>query len=74
MNLTAIISVMSVFIGTPLVVFSFIYLNVRSKRNIEALRYRKEIIELELEKEQIKLKVIEEENKKYDKLIETESQ
>lgn len=72
MNLTAIIisSVFSLFIGAPMVVFSFILLHKRSQKYIEEMKYKKQILELELEKEKIHFKMIEAENLKYDRIIE----
>jgi hypothetical protein len=36
---------------------------------LEKLKYQKEIAELEMEKEKTKIKLLEEENKKLDKII-----
>lgn len=73
MDITAIISVLSIFIGTPLIVFGFIFLNKRNKRDIEMMKYKRDIMDIELEKEKIHLKVLEAENQKYDKIIEDRS-
>jgi hypothetical protein len=73
MNLTAIISVLSVFIGAPLIVFGFIYLNKRNRHDAEMMRYKRDIMEIELEKEKVHLGLIEAENKKYDRIIEDRS-
>jgi hypothetical protein len=36
---------------------------------VEKLKYQKEILELELEKQRNEIKLLEEENRKYDKII-----
>ena len=69
MNWTAIISVLSVFIGAPLIVFGFIFLSRKSRRDIEMLKCKRDMLELELEKEEVRLKLIEAENRRYDRLI-----
>jgi hypothetical protein len=43
----------------------------KTKADVEKLRLKKEIIELEIRKEEIHLKLLVEENRKYDKLLET---
>ena len=69
MNWTAIISVICVFGVAPITVFGFVLLLKRQKHRVEELRYKKEILELELEKEAYKIKLLQEENRKYDRLI-----
>jgi hypothetical protein len=54
----------------PALTFGFIYLMRRKKVELEKIRYQKEILELEVEKEEIRLKAMIEENRKYDRLIE----
>ena len=70
MNLTAIFSVFSVFIGASLIVFGFIYFMKKSKNHQEELQLRKDMLELEIRKEQIHLELIREENRKLDRIIE----
>ena len=71
MDLTGIvtgsITVMSLFVGLPAVVLNFI--NKSEKNKIEKMKAQKELIEAETEKEKIHLKLLEEENRKYDKLL-----
>jgi hypothetical protein len=67
------VSVLSIFIGGPLIVFGFLLLGKRYKRDVEMMKYKKEILELEIEKEQMHLKAIEAENLKYDRIIEERS-
>jgi hypothetical protein len=71
MDLIAIIAIVSIFIGLPAILFTFIHKNIKNKRenDIEKLIYQKEILELEIEKENKQIKLLEEENKKLDKLI-----
>ncbi len=70
MDFTAIAVVSCIFVLAPSIVFGFILLNKRERNRIETLRYQKEIQELEVEKERYKVRLLEEENRKYDKLIE----
>ena len=75
MELTGIIlggiSVLSLFVGLPAILFTFIHKNIKNKREneIEKLKYQKEILELEIEKENKQIKLLEEENKKLDRII-----
>jgi hypothetical protein len=75
MDLTAIITgsiaILSLFVGLPAILFTFIHKNTKNKREkeIEKLKYQKEILELEIEKENRQIKLLEEENKKLDKII-----
>jgi hypothetical protein len=41
----------------------------RREKEIEKIKYQKEILELEVEKEKLNIKLLEEENKKLDKII-----
>ena len=65
------ILVLSLFVGLPAILFTFIHKNVKNKREkeIEKLKYQKEILELEIEKENKQIKLLEEENKKLDRII-----
>ena len=65
------ILVLSLFVGLPAILFTFIHKNVKNKREkeIEKLKYQKEILELEIEKENKHIKLLEEENKKLDRII-----
>lgn len=69
MDIAGIVAILSALIGIPVIVFGFVLLNLRSKRSIDKIRLQKEILELELQKDQIKLKMLEAENIKYDRLI-----
>jgi hypothetical protein len=69
--ITGSIAILSLFIGLPAIMFTFIHKNAKNKREkeIERLKYQKEILELEIEKENKQIKLLEEENKKLDKII-----
>jgi hypothetical protein len=75
MDLTGIITgsvaILSLFVGLPAIILTFIRKNIKNKREheIEKLKYQKEILELEIEKENKHIKLLEEENKKLDKII-----
>lgn len=70
MDFTAIAIVSCIFVFAPSIVFGFVLLNKRERNRMAALRCQKEILELEVEKERYKVRMLEEENRKYDKLIE----
>jgi|RifOxyC2_1024027.scaffolds.fasta_scaffold119029_1 hypothetical protein len=57
------------FFVAPALTFGFISYIKKIKADVEKKKYQKEILELEIRKEEIHLKMIEEENKKYDKMI-----
>ncbi|MDR1909783.1 MAG: hypothetical protein LBQ35_07725 [Spirochaetaceae bacterium] len=78
MDLTAVITgsvaILSVFVGLPVTVLSFInkYRENKNKAELEKIKYQKEILELEIEKETVQLKRLEAENRKYDELLKLE--
>lgn len=57
------------FFVAPALTFGFITITKKIKADVDKLQYRKEIIELEIKKDEIHLQMIMEENKKYDKMI-----
>jgi hypothetical protein len=69
MDLIPIVSILSVFVAAPFIVFSFIYFMKKNKHRLEELRYRRDILELEIEKENARIRLLEAENAKYDRLI-----
>jgi len=69
MDIAGIIAILSSLLGIPLIVFGFIYLNLKGKRAIEVLRLQKEIMKLELEKDKAKIRMLEAENIKFDREI-----
>ena len=52
----------------PAIVFGFILLLRKGKNEVEKIMYKKEMMEIELRKEELHLKVLLEENKKYDRM------
>jgi hypothetical protein len=67
--LVPIIAIVSIFIGLPGIVFSFIYKHQKNRLEIKKLEYQKDILALELEKQRGQITLLEEENKKYDTII-----
>jgi cell division protein FtsB len=67
--LEAIVGTISSLIILPGIIFLFVYHSKKQKLEVEKLKYQKEILELEIEKENTKIKSLEEENKKLDKII-----
>ena len=57
------------FIVAPALTFGFILLNRKIKSDIEKLKYKKEILELEIQKEEMHIRLIESENRNLDRLI-----
>jgi len=58
------------FIGLPTVVFFFVRAIQRDKSEVERLKARKEVLELEAKVEEARAKSLAEENRKYDRIIE----
>ena len=67
----AALAIVGIFIVLPKTIFRFIGDQARHKREfeVEKLKYQKEILELELEKQRNEIKLLEEENRKYDNII-----
>jgi hypothetical protein len=70
MEFAGILAILSSLIGIPVIVFGFIYLNIKNKRAVEMMKIQKEMLELEVEREKVKALLLEAENKKYDRIIE----
>jgi len=66
-----LMAVIGVFIVLPKTIFQFVGSQNRHKREmeVEKLKYQKEILELELEKQRNEIRLLEEENRKYDNVI-----
>jgi hypothetical protein len=62
-----------VALSIPLVAITLSYKQTAQKNRIKELELQKEIMELEIEKQNGKVKLLEEENKKYDKIIHDEN-
>jgi hypothetical protein len=67
--LEGVLGIISTSIILPGIIFSFIYFSKKQRTEIEKLKYQKEILELEIEKDKMKVKLLEEENKHLDKII-----
>jgi hypothetical protein len=61
-----------VALSIPIIAISLSYRHKTQKNKIRELELKKEILELENEKQTIKIKLLEEENKKYDRIINME--
>ncbi|MDR2537416.1 MAG: hypothetical protein LBC46_03825 [Treponema sp.] len=68
-TLIPIIAILSLFIGAPTIVFSFIGRIKKNNNEVKKLQYQKEMLELELKKEELQLRRLEAESKQYDRLI-----
>jgi hypothetical protein len=64
--------VFSLFVA-PSLVFGFILFMRKGKNDLEKVRLQKEMKEIELRKEEVHLRALIEENRKYDRLIEGET-
>ena len=66
-----LVAVVGIFIVLPKILFRFIGEQGKHKREfeVEKLKFQKEILEMELEKQRISIKLLEAENKKYDDVI-----
>jgi hypothetical protein len=58
-----------VVLSIPIIAIVLSYKQKTQKNRIRELELQKEILELENEQQHIKIKLLEEENKKYDKII-----
>jgi hypothetical protein len=58
-----------VALATPILAITLSYRQKTQKNRIRELELQKEILELEIEKQNGQVKLLEEENKKYDKII-----
>ncbi|MDR1073194.1 MAG: hypothetical protein LBL45_05910 [Treponema sp.] len=69
--ITGSIAVLSLFVGLPAIAFTFMHKNIKNKgeKEIEKLKYQKEILELEVERENKQIRLLEEENKELDRII-----
>ena len=65
------LAIIGIFIVLPKTIFQFIGDQAKHKREIEVekLKHQKEILELEIVKQRNEIRLLEEENKKYDNVI-----
>jgi uncharacterized membrane protein (DUF106 family) len=68
-EITGIVAIISVFGIAPAILFSFLYKTTKDKHELKKMQYQKEILELEVEKQNNQIKILEEENKKLDQII-----
>jgi len=61
--------IMTLFVA-PVLTFGFLLINKKYRTDIEKLKLKKEMLELELKKDEIHMKLIEAENRKLDRIIE----
>jgi hypothetical protein len=71
MDITGITAIITMFGVLPALTFRFIAKNMQHKREmeVEKLKIQKEILELEVQKQNGRIKLLEEENKNLDNLI-----
>ena len=69
MEVTGIVAIISTLVIAPAILFSFIYKITKNKHELKKMQYQKEILELEVEKQNNQIKILEEENKKLDQII-----
>jgi len=65
-----VISILSIFIGAPSVVFGFILLARRENNRLELQRLRIREAEVALERDRLHVDALREENQKLDRMIE----
>ena len=69
MHIEGILAIISIFVILPGIIPFFIYKHHKNKLEIKKLEIEKEILKLEIEKQNNQIILLEEENKKYDKII-----
>jgi short subunit fatty acids transporter len=68
-DLVSIITILSLFVGTPLILFSFLHFNRKMKVDLQKLEHQKEILAMELKKEELIIERMSLENKMLDRKI-----
>ena len=68
---TGILAVIALFIILPSTLLSSVMKNIKHKREmeLEKLKYQKEMLALEIEKQKNEILLLQEESKKYDRII-----
>jgi cell shape-determining protein MreC len=64
-----VVAILSIFVILPGMIFAFAYKNKKNKNELKKIEYEKEILQLEMEKDNLRIKLLEEENKRLDKII-----
>jgi len=72
-EIIGLISVVCLFVVLPGIIFGFRYLGKKKTAELELGRQRKEILELEVRKEELHLQSLLEEGRKYDRIIDGRS-
>lgn len=72
-EIIGLISVVCLFVVLPGIIFGFRYLGKKKAAELELGRQRKEILELEVRKEELHLQALLEEGRKYDRIIDSRS-
>jgi hypothetical protein len=70
MNWTVVLSLFSGLVLAPGAVFLFIYMVKKNANQVKVIQLKKEMMELEVKKEEIHMQALIEENKKYDRVLE----
>jgi hypothetical protein len=70
---TGVFALLCTFVIGPIIVLPFIYFMIRKQKEVEIIKYKKEILTMELEKEKVHLEVLNAENQKYDRMIEDQT-
>jgi uncharacterized membrane protein YkgB len=68
-EITGIVGIISALVVAPAIFFSFLYKITKNKHELKKMQYQKQILELEVEKQNNQIKLLEEENRKLDKII-----
>lgn len=69
MNLVSIIAVLGIFVVCPCSLLTFLYKLHKDKHELKKLEHQKKLLELEIEKQNNQILLLNEENKKLDKII-----
>jgi hypothetical protein len=63
------IAIISSLVILPGMILGFIYLMKKHRHDVELINHKKELLELEVRKEELRLQNLVEENRKYDRII-----
>ena len=69
-SMIPILAIICSLVLAPGIIFGFILLMRKSKNDLEKMKLQREISEMEFKREELHLKSLQEENKKYDRVIE----
>ena len=71
MEIIPIVGMLSLFVGLPGVVMFFAYKIKKDKNDVKRLQYKRDLSELELRKQEARIRELEAENSKYDRIIDS---